>query len=250
LLYNENIIKGGDIMSQINKIDVNKSLGDIILRSTDSVEIFNLYKLDYCCGGDESLDSALKELRSQNVDTDKLLDELNRKYEAFLNRNEETRDWKSESPSSLIKHILDTHHVYTKKTLQDLDDMIIKILKVHYSDHGEELLKVHSLFGNLKTELEAHLIKEEENLFPMILEYEKTKNENLKSQIKTFIDETESEHDVAGDVLKELEKVTRDFTAPDGACTTFKRAYMTLDDLEKDIFTHIHLENSVLFKMF
>lgn len=235
---------------KIKAIDTSLSLGEIVLNFPDSAEIFNMYKLDYCCGGDLKLSDAFKELKSSGVNTDKLLDELNRKYQAFLDKKEDIRDWKSESPSDLIEHILNTHHIFTKNTLQELDDMVIKILKVHFKDHGEELLKVHSLFGSLKTELESHLIKEEENLFPMILKYESSPSEKLLSDIKKFISDTESEHDAAGDILKELEAVTRDFTPPEGACTTFKRAYMTLDDLEKDIFTHIHLENSVLFKMF
>jgi regulator of cell morphogenesis and NO signaling len=48
----------------------------------------------------------------------------------------------------------------------------------------------------------------------------------------------------------ELEKVTRDFKAPEGACTTFQLVYTKIDALEKDIFTHIYLENSVLFNMY
>lgn len=239
-------------MSEENRasIDTSLSLGEIVLSFPDSVELFNMYKLDYCCGGDQKLSEAFEDLKSEGVDTEKLLEELNRKYSAFLEKKEAIRDWRRETPSDLIEHILNTHHVYTKKTLQELDDMILKILKVHFKDHSEELLVVHSLFGSLKTELEAHLIKEEEQLFPMILSYESSSDESLLSGIRKFISETESEHDAAGDILKELEEVTRDFTPPDGACTTFKRAYMTLDDLEKDIFTHIHLENSVLFKMF
>jgi len=120
---------------------------------------------------------------------------------------------------------------------------------VHFSHHSEELLKVHRLFGNLKIELEEHLVKEEENLFPLIKAYEKTKNEKYKVAIEKFIKETEDEHDAAGDILKELEVITRDFTAPEGTCTTFKLVYDKLHGLEKDLFIHIYLENSVLFNM-
>ena len=46
-----------------------------------------------------------------------------------------------------------------------------------------------------------------------------------------------------------MENLTNDFKAPEGACTTFKLVYNKLNELEKDLFKHIHKENSILFKM-
>lgn len=127
---------------------------------------------------------------------------------------------------------------------------MFKILKVHFKHHSEELLKVHRLFGSLKTELEEHLVKEEENLFPLIMAWEKTKDERTLSDIHRFIKDTESEHDAAGDILKEMEKITSDFTPPEGTCATYRLVYSRLHALQKDLFIHIYLENSVLFHMF
>jgi regulator of cell morphogenesis and NO signaling len=76
-----------------------------------------------------------------------------------------------------------------------------------------------------------------------------TKDQETLNKIKKFVIETESEHDTAGDILRELAKVTHDYQTPRGACTTFKLVYTKLDTLEKDLFRHIYLENSVLFEM-
>lgn len=127
---------------------------------------------------------------------------------------------------------------------------MFKILKVHFSHHSEELLKAHRLFGLLKIELEEHLVKEEENLFPLIEDYFETNDNKYLDKIHQFIEETESEHDAAGDILKELQAVTNDYVAPEGSCNTYRLVYHKLNALEKDLFTHIYLENSVLFKMF
>lgn len=223
------------------------SLGEIVSVFPGSTAVFNNYKIDYCCGGDRSLEGALEEA---NIDLNNFLNDLNSLYAVFIGSASNFVDVRSKKPRELIDYILDTHHVYVKKVLQEIDDLIFKILKVHFNDHSEELLKVHSLFGTLKTELEAHLIKEEENLFPLILSYEKSKDEKILKAIKKFINDTEDEHDLAGDVLKELEIITRDFKNPAGTCITFKRAYELLGELQKDIFNHVHLENSVLFKMY
>jgi regulator of cell morphogenesis and NO signaling len=228
-------------------INKNQNLGEIVSIFPGAAEIFNRYKIDYCCGGHDTLAGALDEMK---IEHDKIIEELNSEYDKFIKSNSEYKDWRKEKPSVIIKHILQTHHEFTKKQLREIDTLLFKVLKVHFQHHSVELLKVHKLFGSLKTELEEHLIKEEEHLFPLIEKFEITKDNSVLSEIHQVIKDTESEHDAAGDIIKELEKITRDFNAPEGACTSFILAYTKIHDLEKDLFIHIYLENSVLFSMF
>ncbi|MBW9145786.1 iron-sulfur cluster repair di-iron protein [Clostridium sp. CM027] len=227
-------------------INKNQSLGEIVSTFPGSTETFNRYKIDYCCGGHDTLAEALEVI---DLDADEIIEELNNEYEKFIKTNSEYKDWRKEKPSTLIRHIVETHHEFTKKQLKEIDTLLLKVLKVHFKLHSEELLKVHKYFGTLKTELEEHLIKEEENLFPLIENFEITKDNSVLSKIHQVIKDTEDEHDAAGNIFKELEKITRDFNAPEGACTSFKLVYTKLHDLEKDLFIHIYLENSVLFNM-
>jgi len=62
--------------------------------------------------------------------------------------------------------------------------------------------------------------------------------------------ETEDEHDAAGGILKELRKVTNDYSVPEDGCNTYRRAFDKLEELEADLFRHIHLENNILFRRF
>lgn len=228
-------------------INKNQKLGEIVSIFPGAAEIFQSYKIDYCCGGNVTLAVALKD---NEVLLEHLEDMLNLEYETFINSSTDYIDWRKENPAKLIKHILNIHHDFTKKELRELDALVFKIMKVHYYEHGEELIVLHKLFGNLKIELEQHLVKEEEKLFPMILEYEAKKDKKILEEIVAFIKETEAEHDAAGDILKEIEKITDDFQAPIDACTTYRLVFSRLKNLEKDLFTHIYLENSVLFNMF
>ncbi len=227
-------------------INKNQKLGEVVSNFPGATEIFNKYKIDYCCGGHDTLGEALEEL---SLDHNEIIEELNSEYEKFIKSNSEYKDWRKENPTALIKHIVQTHHEFTKNQLREIDALLFKVLKVHFKHHSDELLKVHRHFGSLKTELEEHLIKEEEHLFPLIENYEMSKDERILSEIREELSNTEDEHDAAGNILKELEKITRDFTAPAGACTTFKLVYTKLHELEKDLFIHIYLENSVLFNM-
>lgn len=228
----------------MNKINAKQSLGEIVSIYPGVAEIFHQYKIDYCCGGQDTLENACK---GKEISSKSLTDEINEAYVEFINSEFEYKDWRQENPSVLIEHILRAHHDYTKNALQQIDDLMFKILKVHFKKHSEELLVVHRLFGNLKTELEEHLIKEEENLFPLILAYEESRQDNLLKEIEGFIQETEDEHDAAGDILKELQEITNNYQAPSGACTTYRLTYTKLNELEKNLFRHIYLENSVLF---
>lgn len=228
-------------------INKTQKLGEIVSIFPGATQIFNRYKLDYCCGGQDTLGDASAVL---SLDSSLIIEELNTKFEKFINTNSSYKDWRKETPSSFITHIVNVHHDFTKKHLKEIDTMLFKVLKVHFRHHGEELLQVHKLFGALKTELEEHLVKEEELLFPLIKNYELSKDDKILSDIHKVINDTEAEHDTAGDILKELERITRDFNAPEGSCTTFKLVYTKLHELEKDLFIHIHLENSILFDMF
>ncbi len=99
----------------------------------------------------------------------------------------------------------------------------------------------------MKSELEVHLIKEETIQYPAIEKYLETLDINdLKSAVDV-ISELESEHTVAGDLLKNLRTITNNYQVPHDGCNTYRHAYLKLEELEKNTFTHIHLENNILF---
>ena len=56
-----------------------------------------------------------------------------------------------------------------------------------------------------------------------------------------------AEHDVDGDRLRRMREITNDYKLPEGACPSFTALYAGLEDLERDLHRHIHLENNVLF---
>ncbi|GJM68767.1 hypothetical protein HMSSN036_09830 [Paenibacillus macerans] len=66
-------------------------------------------------------------------------------------------------------------------------------------------------------------------------------------KLQSAIAELESEHDAAGDILKQLRELTDDFQPPGHACTTYRLTYSRLEELEAMTFTHVHLENNILF---
>lgn len=219
-----------------------ETIGAVVADFPGAAEVFKHYKIDFCCGGDRILAAVLQE---QALESSAVLTELNQAYAAWKSIAKVETDWNTADFAILIDHIITTHHAYLKQELPAIGELTTKILRVHGAAH-RELSQVHRLFHLLKLELEQHLIKEEEELFPQIIQYAVNPSAELPVSVVTLIDTIESEHTNAGDILKELDALTGQYTAPADGCTSYRLTYQKLQELESDLFQHIHLENNIL----
>lgn len=220
-----------------------EKIGEIVARFPKAIEVLKEYRIDFCCGGNRPLLEAIKE---HNIDEKELLDKLNESYEKFQEIKLDDIDWRYESLIELIDFVVNKHHVYMHKELPVLSELTAKILRVHGAGHSE-LSKVYKLFHSLKMELEEHLIKEEEIVFPLIKQYEKEHSDEVLDHALKAIEELENEHEGAGKILKELRLITNQYVVPADGCITYEKTYAKLEEMESDLFSHIHLENNILF---
>lgn len=228
------------------KFNINDKVGDIVSFYPAAADIFMAYNIDFCCGGDRLLEVAAQE---KAVDAAKVLDEINKKYEAFLQEKQDYEDYTKYSSKDLIDHIVNTHHKYLWEEMPILSKLTQRILAAHGDNHPE-LNKVKTLYEDLRKELGDHLKKEEEILFPLMKAYEEAKEGKAKDNMLEGIRSLQDEHESAGNILKELRKVTCDYELPGDACRTYDLTYVKLQEMERDIFLHIHLENNILFKRY
>lgn len=222
-----------------------QKIGEIAAIFPKATEIFMDYEIDFCCGGDRKLGEALKE---QGISEEEIFYKLDKSYDEFKNTLSKEVDWRSESMTDLMDYIVNKHHSFMREQMPITAQLLNKILKVHYIDNGELLSKLNKLFNSLKTEIEEHLIKEEELLFPLIKEYEKKPSKKTLEKALKVMAEIESEHDNAGDILKEMRRLTKGYIVPETGCSSFERTYKNIQSIESDLFKHIHLENNILFK--
>jgi len=221
-------------------------VGDIVSIYPAAADIFMAYNIDFCCGGNRPLEVAAQE---KAVYAAKVLDEINKKYEAFLQEKQDYEDYTKYSSKDLIDHIVNTHHKYLWEEMPILSKLTQRILAAHGDNHPE-LNKVKTLYEDLRKELGDHLKKEEEILFPLMKAYEEAKEGKAKDNMLEGIRSLQDEHESAGNILKELRKVTHDYELPGDACRTYDLTYVKLQEMERDIFLHIHLENNILFKRY
>ena len=135
-----------------------------------------------------------------------------------------------------------THHVTDRILMAETEELLNKILIVHYPHHGKMLTRLHHLYAGLKAELEEHFAKEEQLVFPLMRQHP-----HPDSQTLSLIQDLETEHTGAGDVIKEIQELTDNFTPPADACPTFRHTYVVMEQLFDDIFIHIFKENSIAF---
>ncbi|KZM55624.1 iron-sulfur cluster repair di-iron protein [Aeribacillus pallidus] len=219
----------------------NTTVGEIVAMLPKASDVFKKNKIDFCCGGDRSLKEAADK---RGVAIEELMSQLQDLYAATDEKTE--KNWLTATYSELIDHIINKHHRYLLEELPNLSPYVTKVMRVHGGNHPH-LIKVHKLFNELKTELEQHLWKEESEVFPLISQFEKQPTSENEQKMKKMIADLTNEHDKTGDIIKEIRRITNDYTLPNVACRTYQLVYNRLEALESDLFEHIHLENNVLF---
>ncbi|GGE43909.1 iron-sulfur cluster repair di-iron protein [Pullulanibacillus camelliae] len=219
----------------------NDRTGEIVIRFPYASQLLRQYKIDFCCSGDRRIGEVIQE---RELDGEKILNEINAHYEEQKQLHNVIIDWKSQANETIINHIIDTHHNYLRSILPELEQLTLKVAKVH-GKHHPELIQVQKLFKTMQADLLQHITKEETYIFPKILD-SSVVSQNIGNEIALL----EDEHSSSGALLKSIHELTDDFTAPMDACNTFKLTYLKLDELERNTFNHIHLENNILFPRF
>jgi regulator of cell morphogenesis and NO signaling len=232
------------LMKQTIIVNNQTHLGELVTYFPVITTRLNELHIDYCCQGDRTLEAAVREVGL----TSEFINEIQKAYSEYLDRPDKELPVSELSDEQLIDLILELHHQPERALWKELDQLINKILLVHYEHGKEELLKLHRNFSELKMELEEHFAKEEEELFPAMRKADKTPQDRVA--IKILLQNLESEHEGAGQLIKNIIKETADFTPPAYACPTMRAVYAKLHELADDIFLHIAKENSVLFKRY
>lgn len=158
----------------------------------------------------------------------------------------------SETPDSgatleaLIQHIVGNHHAFLREELPAIDSLIGKWCVAAPGAKDSTPQSFRSLFRQFRRELDGHLKKEEDILFPMIAKIESAARRGEAAPRQTFgsiahpIAIMEAEHEYSRRCLEALGNIMRQCAIPAEI-----RARMTA--LESDLETHSALEDRILF---
>jgi regulator of cell morphogenesis and NO signaling len=229
--------------STMTRLDPARTVGEIVAERPSRSRVFEGLGIDYCCGGHRPLDAAC---RGQGVATEQVLDSL-AAHDASTAGSEE-RDWRLAPTAELIDHILETHHAYLAAEMPRLAGLAEKVAKAHGPRHPY-VHELKDVYASLRDELESHMAKEEQILFPMIRQMDAGASAPAFhcGSVQGPIRQMEFEHDSAAVALGRMRELTSGYTPPEDACNTFRALLDGLAGFEADLHAHIHKENNILF---
>lgn len=213
---------------------IDQSLGALARSIPGATRVFHEHKLDFCCGGKHSLQEAAAE---RGIDAQPIVERLG----VLLSQaTRETRDWRKVPAAVLIEHILFRFHDRHREQLPELVRLARRVEQVH-GDRADCPTGLADHLTVMQHELESHMQKEEQVLFPMLAR-------GHAGALHGPVTVLRNEHDQHGKALQRLEALTDDITLPRGACNTWRALYTGLAALREDLMEHIHLENNILFE--
>jgi len=228
------------------KPDLNQTVREIAIEHPGTVPVFESLGIDYCCGGKRGLQDACERA---GVPVERALDLLAAVKE---NPSPDTANWSGVSTHELIGEIVGRHHSYARSETPRLLTMLQKVVSRHGQTHPE-LASIQTLFGALTEELSAHMLKEENILFPYLDRMASAVTQGAATPPASFgsvempISRMLADHEDAGELLAQIRTLSAEYQAPDSACPTYRALYHGLEEFERDLHHHVHLENNILF---
>ena len=228
------------------KPDLNQTVREIAIEHPATVRVFESLGIDYCCGGKRTLKDACERA---GVPVERALDLLAQVEE---DAPADAANWGGATAQELIRHIVGRHHSYVRSEAPRLETMFEKVVSRHGKDHPE-LASIRDLFGALTEELFMHMHKEENVLFPYLekMDAAVTRGEipppAVFGSVEMPISRMLADHDDAGELLAKMRVLSSGYSAPESACPTYRALYHGLEEFERDLHQHVHLENNILF---
>ncbi len=221
-------------------IESGASLGALVAEQPMRAELFERLRLDYCCGGGQTLADACARRGLDPETVCRMLEAL--EGSRLDHRQVEGNDWRRVSIGELCDHIVVAHHDKLRAELPRIEELLATVVRVHGEDHPE-LHDLQRLFATIRRQLEPHLETEERVLFPACRAAETDRrpvDENLLAA-------HEQEHAATGDGLAALRELTSEYDATSALCRTHRTLLESLARFELDLHQHIHEENNILF---
>jgi len=228
-------------------IQTTKSVGELAAEIPGATRVFSKLGIDFCCGGKQSLADACAAVHYPVAEAAAQLESA-----ARIPLKEGERDWNTAPLGEIVNYIIERHHAFTREQLAILGKLMIQVQAAHSANHPE-LSEMSRTLQNISHELSMHMMKEEQILFPYLVEMEramqfkKPLEPPMFGTVQNPIRMMMLEHDSAGEELETIRTLTKGFEVPADGCDSYRALYREFEALETDLHEHIHLENNILF---
>jgi len=141
----------------MSPVDPSATLGVLVADRPARASLFERLRLEYCCGGRQTLAEACKQ-RGLEIDSVRAaletLDAESVKPEGF-----EDTDWRRAGIAELCAHIVLVHHDGLRDAFPKIEALLSTVVRVHGAGHPE-LRDLQRAFAGIRAELELHIASE------------------------------------------------------------------------------------------
>lgn len=215
-------------------------VGDIVTDDYRAAEIFKQQGIDFCCGGNQSLEQASKEKKLDIVALEYTLNNLDK---VVTNNQPNFKEWNLDF---LCDYIVNEYHKRVIIVLPQIMAYLDRIVQVHGKNHPE-LKEIADFFALINTELPIHQRQEENVFFPAIKELVSTSSSKSKAIITSQNSLLMEEHELIGSTMDKINVLSKSCSVPVDGCNTYRVTYKLLEEFEDNLHTHVHLENNILY---
>ncbi|HET8725607.1 MAG TPA: hemerythrin domain-containing protein [Anaeromyxobacteraceae bacterium] len=151
-----------------------------------------------------------------------------------------------EAPASipgLVARVIDRHHAYLRRSLPDVSRLVAKIAEVH-GPRVPELADLRETVEALRAALERDMTDEETRFFPALM------TSQDPAAARAGLRALAATREEVQAAVERIRALTGEYRAPEGACRTWVRALVELEDLENDLGRHLALEDRLRERAF
>jgi len=195
--------------------------------------------------GDESIENICN---NKGVNIDFFLTILNTFHDPqYLDKNH----LQTFSAKQIVEYLQKAHSYYLQNKIPEIENLINDMAKNNEVDATSHNL-LHNFFENYKNEFVKHIEKEENIVYPYVINLENSKDNNyisndLHLQIKEHsITKYEAEHENVEETLTDLKNILIKYLPSSIKQQNRYRLLKELSALEKDLHDHAQLENLIL----
>ncbi len=226
-------------MTVDSRIGPGSALGDLVAERPGRAQLFEQLRLDYCCGGRQTLAAACTK---RGIELGEVLAALRALDERTPgDAGVEGRDWREVETAELCAHIVTVHHDGLRESLPRIERLLAAVVRVH-GDSAPQLREAQRRFSEIRSELEPHLASEENELFPACIASDQTG----MPVAELTLEEHEAEHAALGRALSALRTLCGDYDRWTALCNTHRALLDALEAFEQDLHQHVHEENNIL----
>lgn len=158
-----------------------------------------------------------------------------------------TTTWQNMPLDQLADHIVASHHALLNRQLPLVSELLLAHVRRYWRQHPE-LFDAQRIFAEARIATEQHLIKEETAGFPLLRAHARDGSKSI-APFTNSIDGHIAEHAKITSLFGDLRKALWNYRLPDDLGAEVAHTCALLDEIDRDLGEHIHLENDVLFPM-